>query len=96
MSIDPRSFNHPDRPTLSETDVAGLGAALLALTQEVWVLTDRLAVMEAVLARRGVDIRADIEAFEPDAEMQAELNARGKALVERVVGALAGAAGEEP
>ncbi len=91
---DPRSHNHPDRPTLNEADVANLGQALLALTREVWVLTDRVLVTEEVLRRRGIDIAHDIETFQPDAEMQERLNEKGKRLVASVVNALAGIEGE--
>jgi hypothetical protein len=87
---DPRRYNTPDRPTLHEADVPQLGAALLALTREVWVLTDRLTVLEAVLARHGIDAAAEIEAFQPDAAVQARLDAKGAALVAAVVEALGG------
>lgn len=95
MTRDPRSFNEPGRKTLEHSDVEGLGAAILVLTREVWVLTDRLAVMEAVLANRGIDISNDIEAFEPDEEMQAELNERGKRLTAGVINAIAGIRDDE-
>lgn len=87
---DPRHFNDPDRLTLTGADAGGLGDALLALTREVWVLTDRMAVMEEVLARKGTDIRAEIDAFQPDAEFQARLNEMGRRLVANVVDAIAG------
>lgn len=90
MSVDPRSYNQPNRKTLSEVDVQGLGDAVLSLTREVWVLTDRIAVMEAVLAKRGIDISAEIEAFQPDEKMKAALDARGRKLVATISKALAG------
>jgi hypothetical protein len=89
MSVAPKSFNLPQRSTLNETDVAQLGAAVMALTRELWVLTDRFHVLEAVLERRGIDVTAEIEAFQPSPEMQARLNARGKTMVAHVVNALA-------
>jgi len=39
---DVTSFNKPDRTTLDNTDVEALGHAVLTLTHELWVLTDRL------------------------------------------------------
>ncbi|HWU03766.1 MAG TPA: hypothetical protein VN222_13590 [Novosphingobium sp.] len=93
MILDPKnptSYNHPDRPTLHEADCGQLGAALLALTKEVWVLTDRVLVMEDVLAKRGIDISADIDTHQPDAALQAKLDARGAKLVASVLDALAG------
>lgn len=92
IAVDPKSYNTPDRPTLHEGDVGQLGAAVIALTREVWVLTDRLAVLEAVMARHGIDATAEIEAFQPDAVMQAALDEKGKRLVSNVVNALAGIA----
>ena len=90
MTKDPRSFNEPGRKTLDTNDVEGIGDALLVLTREVWVLTDRLAVLEAVLANRGIDISKDIEKFQPDEEMQAQLNERGKRIAAGVINAIAG------
>lgn len=87
---DPTSFNFPDRRTLEDADVGRVGEALLTLTREVWVLTDRLTVIEAVLAKRGMDIREEIEAFEPDEDLRSEMDARGKALVSAVLNTLAG------
>lgn len=95
MSKDPKSFNQPNRKTLSEFDVQGIGDAVLTLTQEIWVLTDRLAVMEAVLAKRGIDISAEIDAFQPDEKMKAALDERGKQLVANVANALAGISGND-
>lgn len=92
IAIDPKSYNTPNRPTLHEGDVGQLGAAVIALTREIWVLTDRLAVLEAVLTRHGIDATAAIEAFQPDAAMQAMLDEKGKRLVAGVVNTLAGIA----
>lgn len=92
IAVDPKSYNKPVRPTLHEGDVAHLGAAVLALTREVWVLTDRMTVLEAVLAEQGIDATAAIEAYQPDAAMQARLDAKGQRLVAGVVDALAGIA----
>jgi hypothetical protein len=92
IAPDPKAGNTPDRPTLHEGDVGQVGAAMMALTRELWVLSDRFAVLEAVLARRGIDVTAEIEGFQPDAEMQARLDARGKQLVSSVVNVLAGIA----
>ena len=52
----PTSYNRPNRPILEDADMNGLGQAIITLTKEIWVLTDRLHVMEAVMAENGVDI----------------------------------------
>lgn len=85
----PTSFNNPGRKTLTDADMQGLGDALLALTREVWVLTDRLAAVESVLAERGIDIKDDVDRFVPDADQNAQLQDQGKALVSSILGALA-------
>jgi hypothetical protein len=82
---DPRSFNTPDRPSLTAEDVPALGEAMLNLTRELWVLTDRVMVLEAVLAQQGVEVSAAIEAFEPDEAFQERAKARGTALVAAVL-----------
>jgi len=85
---DPTTFNAPERETLNNLDVAALGQAVMTLTKEIWVLTDRQRVMEAVLAQKGMDISKEIKTFQPDADMQAELKQEGSALIERVLGSL--------
>lgn len=91
-AVDPRTYNTPDRHTLHEGDVGQLGAAILMLTREIWVLTDRMAVLETVLARHGIDATAEVDGFQPDDAMQARLDEKGKRLVASVVNAIAGIA----
>lgn len=43
-----------------------LVAVTLALAAELHVLSDRQRALEGVLRRRGLDLAADIEAWEPD------------------------------
>ena len=49
--------------------------ALLTLTQELWVVADRLHVVETLLEREGVVTAAAIDRFVPDENFDAE-NAR--------------------
>lgn len=95
MSKSPTSFNSPGRKTLGEADIEGVANAVLALSREVWVLMDRLAATEAVLAERGIDIHDDIEKFTPSAQLRKELDARGATLVDNVLRAMAGVDGED-
>lgn len=90
MNDNPRSFNNPDRPTLTADDMPGVGQAVMTLTHELYVLIDRIAALEAVLERHGLDVSREVEAFKPDAAQQERLNERGRALVARVTNALAG------
>jgi hypothetical protein len=92
VSADPRSFNNPERASLTADDVPALGEALLNLTRELWVLSDRVMVLEAVLEARGVAVSDAIEAFEPDQAMAERMKARGSALVEAVLAPFAEAA----
>lgn len=86
---DPTSFNLPDRKTLDNVDIGSLGLAVLTLTRELWVLTDRIHVLEAVLAKHDLDIREEVKNFQPDDKMTAELRQESTALIERVLGSLA-------
>lgn len=84
----PTRFNAPDRQTLTHADVASLGQAILTLTKELWVVTDRMHVMEAVLAKHGLDISEEITLFKPDSTMSEKLQQDGTALIERVLSSL--------
>ena len=90
MNGDPRSFNNPDRPTLTADDMPGVGQAVLTLTHELYVLIDRIAALEAVLERHGLNVGEEIEAYKPTEEQQQKLDERGRDLVARVTNALAG------
>ena len=90
MNDDPRSFNNPERPTLTADDMPGVGQAVMTLTHELYVLIDRIAALEAVLELHGLNVSAEVEAYKPDPEQQERLNQRGRALVARVTNALAG------
>ncbi len=87
---DPKNFNNPDRTTLVGDDVASLGLALISLTKELWVVRDRLAVLEAVLEEKGIDVSDSIDQYQPDDEMQEKLEKLSNTLVENILGALNG------
>ena len=89
-ALNPTDYNHPARKTLSETDTAALAEAVLTLTQELWILADRQMVMEAVLARHGIDISDEIDRFEPDEALQAKMNEKCQFISRRIVNAMAG------
>ncbi len=86
--LDPVSFNSPDRVTLTNADVASLGQAILTLTQELWVITDRMHIMEAVLAKHGLNISDEITHHKPDSVLSEKLSKDGTALIERVLSSL--------
>ena len=64
--------------------------AVIALTREVWVLTDRQRILEAVLAKHGIDAATEIDAFTPDPAMEAALTAKRDRLIAAVTGAMSG------
>lgn len=86
----PTEFNNPGRETLNDADVGDVGMALLTLTRELWALNDRVHVLEAVLEQKGIDVRDEIERFQPDEKLQNELNEKAQALIENILEALSG------
>lgn len=87
---DPTEFNRPTQKILSDADIDGVGRAVMTLCHELWVVKDRMAVLEAVLAENGIDAEAAIDRFQPDPALQDKLNQDGRALVERILSALNG------
>jgi hypothetical protein len=65
-----------------------LAAAYVSVLGELWILKDRQAVLEQVLARHGIPAPEAVEQFEPDGKFKAELDAERQAWVRRMVGAL--------
>jgi hypothetical protein len=73
------------RTALKPEDIDKLGQAVLTLAKELWIIKDRQAITEAVLAKRGIDIREEISLFQPDAALDAKLNAERQALVMKLM-----------
>lgn len=84
------AFNRPERQFLSPGQLDDVGRAVLTLTQQVCTLADRVAVLEAVLSQSGVDIAEAVDTYQPDAEVQARIDARCETIVSAVVSALQG------
>lgn len=78
------------RRFLGADQLDNVADAVLALARELWVVADRQLVLEAILAKNGVDAAAEIDAFEPDIAMQARLDARRDRIVAAVSRALSG------
>ena len=77
-----------ERRFLGADQVDNVADAVLALARELWVVADRQLVLEAVLAGHGIDAQAEIDSFEPDAAMQAALDARRDRMIAAVSQAL--------
>lgn len=85
---DPREFNRPQRSILPQGSEDRLGLALIALMREVWVIKDRMMVLEAVLEAKGIDVASAIEAFQPDATQAARMQDEGDAFVKVIMDTL--------
>ena len=79
----PRRFLGPDQ-------IDNVADAVLALARELWVVADRQLVLEAILTQHGIDAATAIDAFEPDAALQAKLDARRDRMIAAVSQALSG------
>lgn len=87
----PASFNFPKGELLRPGQVDNLGRALISLTREICVLTDRQMVLEKILADKGIDVADAIDNYQPDEAMQSKLDARTGAIIKTIVGDLTGA-----
>ncbi len=65
-----------------------LTQALMKLTGEVWVLTERVAALEALATRRGLAIDDELASFAFSPEEDAKLQAARAAFVRTVIGPL--------
>lgn len=92
MTFDTAAINRPARETLADWQIGDLGLAVLTLTRELWVVKDRMRILEAVLEDHGIDARQAIERYQPDDALSAELARDGEALASRIVSALSGEA----
>ncbi|MBL8642995.1 MAG: hypothetical protein JNK21_03600 [Rhodospirillaceae bacterium] len=78
------------RKALKPEDIDKVGQAILTLAKELWVVKDRQAVTEAVLAKRGIDISEEIALHQPDAALEAKLAAERQSLVRKILQDLTG------
>lgn len=78
----------PARQIFKPEQIDDVAEAVIALTRELWVTADRVAILEKVLEHRGVPVQAEIDAFQPDEAFQAELDAKRDRLLNAVLVAL--------
>ena len=71
-----RQFENPALDTL-------LGV-VISLGNEVWVMRDRMRVIEKLLESKGTISRADIEAYKPSAEEEEEIRKDNDAFMARL------------
>jgi hypothetical protein len=76
------------KPTyLKPEDVDNLARVNTELLSELWVLRDRVTLLEHLLETKGVLQRAEIDALNPSGDLAKELETERHAYIERVVGA---------
>ena len=73
---------------LRPEDLDRLGQALITLSKELWVVKDRVRLLEATLTDAGVLLPSAVDQLQPDAALQAELGKERAQLIEQVLGAL--------
>lgn len=88
-----RLSDPPAREILGPGNVDDLAAGLIALTRELWVVIDRMTMLERLLERHGI-ATADLDRLEPDEATQKRLDARRAALLDTVLGAMGGSASQ--
>ncbi len=88
MTEDPRSYNTPELRAFIPEQIDNLGRAVITLTREICVLTDRLAVTEAVLAERGIEIAEAIETHQPDAALQGRIDTQVNRIIAEILATL--------
>ncbi len=81
------SDHTPARQILAPSRIDDLGEAIIALTRELWVVSDRQIVLEAVLADAGIPVDR-IDRYQPDAALAAKLSARRQQLLDTILESL--------
>jgi hypothetical protein len=79
----------PEPAFFDNPAIDNLIAVTLELGAELWVQRERMRVVEALLAEKGVVTQELIEQYMPSAEMQARSKSERDAFVQRVFGAFA-------
>jgi hypothetical protein len=75
----------PDLAFFPDPNVDRVLGVVMELAAEVYVLRDRLNIVERVLESRGTLVRADLEAYQPTAEERARRLAERDALIARIL-----------
>jgi hypothetical protein len=76
---------------LDETNVDDLGRIVTTLLSEMWIMRDRMLVMEELLSRQGILDSATIDAFDWPAEQADRVETLRDQMVGSVLGAPLGA-----
>lgn len=87
MNLDRKVFPKGSQPVVfGDQTTDALAGMVLALLGEVVVLKDRLDANERLLKAAGLHGVADVDAFNPDADVRAHRGAYRQAIYDRVLG----------
>ena len=81
------TVDRPTRPYLGQRELDDLVRMNSELLAELWILRDRVTVLEHLLEEKKVLARRDLSDFVPGEALAAELTREREALVRRVAGA---------
>jgi hypothetical protein len=77
------------RPVYFDNEVVDhLITVVLELGAEIWVLRDRQAHTEELLAARGIDLAAELDRGHPSDALQARLKGEREQMIARIYGSL--------
>jgi hypothetical protein len=77
----------PPAPYLNDRSVDDLARMVTALLSELWIVRDRMAILEDALTKKRVLAEGEIEAYAPDPALEAELERLRDTMVAKVAGA---------
>jgi len=72
---------------LNERNIDDVGRMLYALLTELWIMRDRVAIMEKLLVDRGAIHPSEIDDYEPSGEFKEALEQLRDRMVTTVIGA---------
>lgn len=82
-----RTVQRPERPYLGQKELDDVMRMNTELLAELWILRDRVTVLEHLLEEKKLIDRRALSDYVPQGELAAELDRERRALVERVAGA---------
>lgn len=74
------------RPLSAKTEADPLYQMLVNLTRELWVVKDRLLILEEVLESAGITVSELIDQHQPDEALSENLDRERALLLKRVLG----------
>ena len=82
-----RTRERPKKPYLGAAEVDRLATMNTELLSELWILRDRVTVLEHLLERKSVLQRQELDELIPEGALAAELERERTRMVARVMGA---------